>query len=41
MYKIDIGRGALRFTKYFLSYNEALSYVRGLGWSKRRIKPVH
>lgn len=38
MYKIDIGPG---FTKYFLSYSEATCYARTLGWSKRRIKPVH
>lgn len=41
MYKIDIGRGAQRFTKYFLSYSEALGYAKALGWTKRRIKPVH
>lgn len=41
MYKLDIGRGARRMTKYFLSYSEAKTYVQSLGWSTRRIKPVH
>lgn len=38
MYKIDIGPG---FTKYFLSWSEAKSFAQSVGYSTRRIKPVH
>jgi hypothetical protein len=41
MYKIDIGRGRNKMTKYFLSWSEAKSYCKSLGWSPVRIKAVH
>jgi hypothetical protein len=41
MYKIDIGRGRNKMTKYFLSWSEAKSYCTSLGGATVRIKSVH